>query len=98
MAAGMRPEHTFQCTQMWQRKRTPGPLWSRPGPSPVVLAAVLGTQLLATLIAVYGVFITSIGWQLAGLVWAYSLVWFLVEDRTKLLVLRLLPGRVPVRR
>ena len=78
--------------------RTAGPFWSRPGPSPVVLSAVLGTQLAATLIAVYGVFITPIGWQLAGLVWVYSLVWFLAEDRMKLLTLRLLPGRVSLRR
>lgn len=72
--------------------RTSGPFWSRPAPSPVLLGAVLGTQLVATLIAVYGMLIAPIGWQLAGLVWAYSLVWFVVEDRTKLLALRVLPG------
>ncbi len=77
--------------------RTSGPFWSRPGPSPILLSAVLGTQLLATLIAVYGLLVAPIGWQLAGLVWAYSLVWFVVEDRTKLLTLRMLPQHVPVR-
>jgi H+-transporting ATPase len=46
---------------------------------------VLGTQTLATLIAVYGVFMTPLGWSWAVLVWGYALVWFLVNDRVKLL-------------
>ncbi|MEO6420598.1 MAG: hypothetical protein ABIP39_14385, partial [Polyangiaceae bacterium] len=40
----------------------------------------------ATLIAVYGVFMTPLGWGWALFVWAYALVWFLVNDRVKLLV------------
>ncbi len=32
--------------------RTRGPLWSRPAPAPILLAAVIGTQTIATLIAV----------------------------------------------
>ena len=44
--------------------RTRGPFWSiRPAADPV--GAVLGTQVLATLIAVYGVFMTPIGWNWA---------------------------------
>ncbi|MBX7433865.1 plasma-membrane proton-efflux P-type ATPase [Mycobacterium sp. Y57] len=77
--------------------RTTGPFWTRPAPSPVLLGAVIGTQCLATMIAVYGLLITPIGWALAGLVWGYSLVWFLVEDRAKLLTLRLLPAQVPAK-
>ena len=42
-----------------------------------LLGAVVGTQLLATLIAVYGVFMTPIGWKWALLVWGYALAWFL---------------------
>jgi H+-transporting ATPase len=40
--------------------RTRGPFWST-RPAPVLFAAVLGTQVLATLIAVYGLFMTPIG-------------------------------------
>ncbi|OBK02621.1 plasma-membrane proton-efflux P-type ATPase [Mycolicibacterium conceptionense] len=77
--------------------RTNGPFWSRPAPSPVLLTAVIGTQLVATLIAVYGLLVQPIGWGLAGLVWAYSLLWFLVEDRVKLVSLRVLsrPNQAP---
>jgi len=55
-------------------------------PATALLAAVVGTQLVATLIAVYGPLgiMTPLGWKWAGLVWAYALFWFLVEDRTKL--------------
>ena len=65
--------------------RTRSRFWSRPAPAPVLLAAVLGTQAIATLIAVYGVFMTPLGWAWAGVVWAYALLWFLVEDRVKLI-------------
>jgi H+-transporting ATPase len=53
-----------------------------------LLLAVLGTQLVATLIAVYGVFMTPLGWGWALLVWGYALAWFLVTDRVKLLAYR----------
>jgi H+-transporting ATPase len=64
--------------------RTCGPFWARPAPAPLLLGAVIGTQLIATLIAVYGVLMTPLGWERAGLVWAYALAWFLVNDRVKL--------------
>ena len=50
-----------------------------------MLAAVIGTQTLATLIAVHGLFMTPLGWGWALLVWGYALVWFLVNDRVKLI-------------
>ena len=73
--------------------RTRGPFWSRPTPAPLLLGAVLGTQVLATLIAGLGIFMTPLPWFWVGVVWAYSLAWFLVEDRLKLLVYRILAGR-----
>jgi H+-transporting ATPase len=63
--------------------RTRGPFWSS-RPAPVLLTAVGATQLVATLIAVYGLFMTPIGWGYAALVWGYALAWFLVNDRVKL--------------
>ncbi len=53
------------------------------------MGAVLGTQIVATLLAVYGVFMTPLGWKWAGFVWGYALLWFLVNDRIKLLAYRI---------
>ena len=69
--------------------RTRGPLWSI-RPARILWIAVLGTQTVATLIAVYGLFMTPIGWKLAGLVWGYAIVWALLTDRVKLLGYRVL--------
>ncbi|MGC1781492.1 MAG: HAD-IC family P-type ATPase [Acidobacteriaceae bacterium] len=63
--------------------RTRGPFWSI-RPAKILWIAVLGTQTVATLIAVYGLFMTPLGWKLAGFVWAYALAWFLLTDRVKL--------------
>ncbi len=72
--------------------RTRGPFWSI-RPAKLLWIAVLGTQAIATLIAVYGVFMTPLGWGWAAFVWAYALVWFLINDRVKLLAYRILdPG------
>ncbi len=68
--------------------RTRGRFWSS-RPSNALLGAVILTQLAATLLTVYGVFMAPIGWKLAGLVWGYSLFWFLVEDQLKPLGYRL---------
>ncbi|HZJ34444.1 MAG TPA: HAD-IC family P-type ATPase, partial [Candidatus Angelobacter sp.] len=64
--------------------RTRGPFWSIK-PAKVLLFAVIGTQILATLIAVYGLFMTPLGWGWALFVWGYALGWFLVNDRVKLI-------------
>ena len=68
--------------------RTRGPFWSI-RPARILWAAVLGTQIVATLIAVYGLFMTPLGWGWAVFVWGYALVWFLVNDRVKLLAYRI---------
>jgi H+-transporting ATPase len=72
--------------------RTRGPFWSI-RPAPLLWLAVVGTQLLATLIAVYGLFMTPIGWGWALFVWSYALIWFLVSDRVKLFTYRMLDRR-----
>jgi H+-transporting ATPase len=69
--------------------RTRGPFWSI-RPAKILWGAVLGTQIVATLIAVYGLFMTPLGWGWAGFVWGYALLWFLVNDRIKLLAYRML--------
>jgi H+-transporting ATPase len=67
--------------------RTRGPFWST-RPARILWAAVLGTQVVATLIAVYGLFMTPLGWGWALFVWGYALAWFLVNDRVKLIAYR----------
>src|SRR5208283_1091289 len=68
--------------------RTRGPFWSI-RPARILWAAVLGTQIVATLIAVYGLFMPALGWGWALFVWGYALAWFLVTDPVKLLAYRI---------
>lgn len=62
--------------------RTKGPFWSVRPAKPLLLAVVL-TQITATIITVYGILLPAMGWELAILVWAYSLTSFLVQDFLK---------------
>jgi H+-transporting ATPase len=59
--------------------RTRGHFWSS-RPSNILIGAVLSTQLIATLVSVYGLFMAPIGWNLAAMVWGYALFWFLIND------------------
>jgi len=68
--------------------RTRGRFWSV-APSWVLLTAVIVTQIIATFISVYGLFIPAISWSLAGLVWVYVGVAFLIQDQLKVLAYRL---------
>ena len=72
--------------------RTRGPFWSVK-PARILLFAVIGTQVIATLIAVYGFLMAPLGWYHAGLVWGYCLVFFLIQDRVKLLGYRIFNGQ-----
>jgi H+-transporting ATPase len=70
--------------------RTRGPWWST-RPAWILLAAVVGTQIVATLISVYGAWlVTPLGWKYAGVVWGYAFAWFLVTDPVKLLAYKVL--------
>ncbi|MEO8322363.1 MAG: plasma-membrane proton-efflux P-type ATPase, partial [Bradyrhizobium sp.] len=65
--------------------RTRGPFWSI-RPARILWMAVLGTQAVATCIAIFGLgLVTPLGWYWALLVWGYALAWALVNDRAKLL-------------
>jgi H+-transporting ATPase len=68
--------------------RTRGPFWSI-RPAKILWIAVLGTQTIATLIAVYGLFMTPLGWKWAGFVWGYAIAWALINDRIKLFAYRI---------
>ena len=70
--------------------RTAGWFWQRPWPSPLLFGATFGTEILGTLIAVYGFLITPIGWKYALWMWGYALAWFVFNDAVKMGVHRLL--------
>ncbi len=84
--------------------RTEGPFW-RSRPAGVLVAAVLGTQLAATGIAVSGFLVTPIPWTWALLVWGYAGAEFALDEAAKLAAYRALrsrpdrpgvgPGRTP---
>ncbi len=68
--------------------RTRHSFWSY-RPAPILLGTVVGTQLVATFIAVMGIFMTPIDWKLALFVWGYAIAWFLINDRVKLAAYRI---------
>jgi len=63
--------------------RTRGPFWSV-RPSGALFWTAVVTKVIATLAAVYGVFMTPIGWKWALVVWGYAVAWFFVNDVVKL--------------
>lgn len=70
--------------------RSEGWFWQRPWPSPLLLGATFGTEILGTLVAATGLFVTPIGWTYAVLIWIYALLWFVFNDAVKMLATRLL--------
>ncbi len=74
--------------------RTRKSMWSI-RPATILLVAVFGTQTVATLLAVYGVFMAPIGWNWALFVWGYALAWVLVNDQVKLAAYRVFDPQRP---
>lgn len=73
--------------------RNDGWFWQRPYPSWLLLSATFGTEILGTLLAVYGIFVTPIGWEYALWIWLYALIWFVINDAIKLTTYKLLQKR-----
>ena len=71
--------------------RTRGPFWTV-APGRPLLLVTLTAQLIATVISVYGLLVTPIGWVNAGIVWGYCAVLFLLQDRVKLIASGLFSG------
>jgi H+-transporting ATPase len=69
--------------------RTRGHFWSIK-PAPQLFGAIVITQLVATLITVYGVLLPAMGWGLALFVWGYALLLFLITDFLKVYFYRIL--------
>ena len=62
--------------------RTRGHFWTV-SPAKILLFAIIGTQLTATLLTVYGILLPAMGWGLAAIVWGYALAMFIVTDFLK---------------
>ncbi|OQK18554.1 hypothetical protein AU255_12290 [Methyloprofundus sedimenti] len=65
-----------------------------PYPAPILLFAIISTQIIAALIAGFGWFVTPTSWEYIGLIWAYCLFWVFIDDGLKLLVYRHLEYRI----
>jgi H+-transporting ATPase len=63
--------------------------WARPLPSIRLFGTTELTQLAGTVIAVYGVFMTPLGWPFAIFVWGYAMGFFFLNDSVKVLIYRL---------
>lgn len=63
--------------------RTKGHFWSI-APSKVLLIAIIGTQIIATIITVYGIFLPAMGWNLAIFVWVFAIIAFFITDFLKM--------------
>jgi len=68
--------------------RTRGPFWSS-RPAPILLWSAVGTKLLATAAAAWGIFMAPIGWHWTLVIWTYCLAWFFVNDWVKLAAYRI---------
>jgi len=75
--------------------RNTGWVWQRPWPSWKLVVPCEATQLLGTLIVVYGVAMAPIGWPLALFVWGYTVVSFFIANVVKIAVYRLLGHLAP---
>jgi len=73
--------------------RTEGWFFKRPYPAPLLLIAVISTQVLAAMIVGFGFIVAPIPWSYVGLVWAYCLAWMLINDWIKVRVYRHLDFR-----
>jgi H+-transporting ATPase len=69
--------------------RTKRYFWSVKPAKPLLLA-VIATQLVATIITVYGILLPAMGWELALFVWGYALSLFILTDFAKVNLYKLL--------
>ncbi len=73
--------------------RNKGAVWERPLPNWKLIVPAEATQLIGTLVVVYGWVMAPTGWPLALLVWGYTLVSFMVASAVKIGTVWLLDHR-----
>jgi H+-transporting ATPase len=65
--------------------------WTRPFPALKLVGAAETTQVIATIIAVYGLLsMTPLGWSWALFVWGYSILFFVIADMLRMPMAKLL--------
>ncbi len=67
--------------------------WVPPYPAIRLFGATELTQFAGTLIAVYGILMPPIGWALAGFVWLYALIFFVLTDFLKVRIFKVMNRR-----
>ena len=73
--------------------RNKGAIWERPWPNWKLVVPCEATQLVGTLVVVYGGLMAPTGWPLALMVWGYTLVSLAVASAIKIGAYRLLDHR-----
>src|SRR4029450_11823460 len=64
--------------------RTRGPFWKPPYPNAKLFFAIVITQIAAVFMCSQGWLVPPLPWGIIGFVWAYNLVWMIVQDIVKL--------------
>jgi H+-transporting ATPase len=64
--------------------------WQRPFPSLKFFIPAFSSRILGTIIAILGILMEPIGWQVVVAIWIYSTIWFLINDQIKVLGYRVL--------
>jgi len=62
--------------------------WEPPLPASSFFWVTESTKVVATVVAVFGIFMTPIGWTLALIVWGYALLSFVINDLIKVYLFR----------
>src|SRR5438034_4987722 len=70
--------------------RTRGPFWKPPYPSSRLFFAIVATQIVAVFMCGQGWLVPALPWGIIGFVWAYNIVWMIVQDIVKLGLYRIL--------
>ena len=64
--------------------RTRQEFWQPPYPSWQLFTAIVSTQIVAVLMCGFGWLVPPLPWNLIGYVWAYIIVWMIIQDIFKL--------------
>ncbi len=62
--------------------------WMKPWPSLRLFLTTEATQIIGTLVAVYGILVSPIGWKYALAIWVYALAWLPIESAVALAIRR----------
>jgi H+-transporting ATPase len=73
--------------------RSQGSIFARPYPNKKLFLAIVGTQIIAVLICLFGILVPALPWQWIVAVWAYVLIATLITDWIKLAFQKVLEQR-----